>query len=482
MYKSALDIDEALEIMLKVDTSSGNYQMPGNPRYQPNELKPFLGYDSWAPWCIIVEYFWMQVLADQGVIPKQDAQYITPEVLEKLLSSITTTQQDEVEKITKHDILALLELMRRHLPEPLHNWLHYCATSYDIISTAYALQAKVTFEKVFWPELVKLDELWRNKIREYSKVVQAGRTHLQTALPVTVGFWLACLHDRFLNSSTRAMDNSLQIQGKFSGAVGTKASQVALMNFIDLDTHLMKRLGLGHAQVSTQITPPESMARYYFELVLLSGSLANLGEDVRILQSSQFAELTSVSSTSSAMSHKTANPIAGENMAGMHESVKAEFANVTGTLVSDLQRDLRNSSPMRQYSAVMVYLFQQIKTSIRLLRSIGVDEQHCKDNFDVSANLVVAELLHLSLQRCGLEDAHQFVNKEIVPKAKETGQPLHVVMDQWCSNNRTAAAGDAWAQVDREVVKFFNNPAMYIGNAVEIAQKQCGNSLPTWKN
>jgi len=482
MPNFTITIDDAVGILCNVDGSKRNWQMPGNPRYQPDEPKPFLGYDSWALWCIIVEWFWMETLADNEVIPQEDAECLTMAVLENLLLNITTTQQDEIEKNTRHDILALLELMRKYLPEPLHKWLHYGATSYDIISTAYALQAKVTFSEVFWPKLVELDELWREKIGEYASVVQAGRTHLQTALPVTVGFWLTTLHDRFFSAAVGAKNLSLQIPGKFSGAVGTKAAQVALTDESDMDETLMEYLGLATCDISTQIAPPEAMARYYFELVLLSGALANLGEDVRILQSSQFGELTSVSSTSSAMSHKTANPISAENLSGMHESVKAAFGNITGTLVSDLQRDLRNSSPMRQYSEVMVYVFQQIKTAIRLLKSIGVDEDRCRKNFDVSGTLIVAELLHLSLQQQGLPEAHHFVNTEIIPLAKGRDVYLNKMMDIWCKKNQNSPAHQAWLQVDDRVKEFCQYPERYIGNSVAVAKKQCNKSILDWEN
>ena len=459
-----------------------NLQMPGDGRYQPDDLKPYLGYDQWAGWLVLVEWFWLKTLAEIGAMPKEDAKLLIDGLLEKMIIGITTALQDEAEKGTpdkkgtKHDILALLQLMRHYLPERLHRWLHLCATSYDIISTAYALQAVEAFRQVFLPKFRELDELWRGKIKENASIVQAGRTHLQTALPVTIGFWLTSSHNRFIRSSRKLKSYAVEIPGKFSGAVGTSASQRVLMESRESERLLMEFLGLAVAEVSTQIAPPEPMARFYHEMVLLSGALANLSEDVRILQSSQFGELISDSSSSSAMSHKLANPIAAENLAGMHTSVIAEYMKVLLTLVSDLQRDLRGSNVMRSYSAVLVYNYQQVLTAIRLLKSLEVDQKKCWENFSREGRLVVAELLHLFLQREGVPEAHHLVNTKIVPVAKTTGDHLYSVMLNYTGGG-VSEETIANLRDNDYVANHLISPEKYIGDAVKIAIREAENKL-----
>lgn len=465
-----------------------NLQMPGDGRYQPEELKPFLGYDNWASWLIIVEWFWMIALGQIGIIPKKDAKLLTGNRLARLISIITTSKQDwEEKRNTKHDILALLKLMRQYMPRALCKWLHFCATSYDIINTAYALQISITFERVFWPMLCETDKIWREKIAEHANTLQAGRTHLQTALPVTVGFWLAQLHSRFTDAAKEALFRSWQVPGKFSGAVGTYASQKVFIKSREAEKVLMEILGLPTARISTQITPPEGTARFYFELVLLSGVMANFGEDVRILQSSQFGELITASSSSSAMPHKTANPIAAENDAGMQVSVISEAMKVVLTLVSNLQRDLRWSNVMRSHSAVMVYCFQQIKTTLRILKSIEVNQQKCRDNFDVAGKLVVAELLHLALQKSGYPDTHGFVNETIVPRAVKSSDNLLVETERYIEDSPHNPNGSKtgyieqlethWKSAKKEVEFYLEHPEKYLGYAREIAIKEAENGL-----
>ena len=453
--------------------------MPGDGRYQPEELKLFLGYDMWASFLIIVEWFWLVTLAEEGFMPSKHAALLTRELLVRMLTNITTTKQDAVEKITKHDILALLELMRKYLPKPLHRYLHLGATSYDIICTAYALILKVAFAFSFWPKLREVDKLWRNKIDQYTYVVQAGRTHLQTALPVTVGLWLACLHHQYNESARNAHRMVMNIPGKFSGAVGTSAALKTMLNGGEkrAEKNLLSYLGMKPAEYSTQITSPQDTARFYFELVLLSGVLGNLGEDVRILQSSQFGEIISVGSSSSTMAHKKANPILAENICGMHVNITAEFTKVMLTLVSDLQRDLRWSSVMRSFSAIMVYSYQQITTTERLLNSLAVDEKRINENFNRESKLVMGELLHLCLQRQGYAKTHELVNKKIVPGAAISGADLPEEMNNYLLSNKDRKLKQVWKSIPNNIIDLMKHPEKYIGNAIGLARNEVLNEL-----
>ena len=252
-----IKIEEVIEFIANMKQGKRNWFMPGDGRYQPKELKPFLGYDQWAVWLAVVEWFWMQELASMKKIPARDAKLLTKERLFRMLDRITTTKQDLVEKETKHDILALRQLVAQALPKGLNRWLHLGATSYDIISTGYALQAKAVFEAVFWPKLKEVDNVFLERIEENAEVLQAGRTHLQTALPVTVGFWLAGLHNRFIRNARKLKERSQKLEGKFSGAVGTYAAQKLILEIGSgaIECALMVHLGLKESEISTQIAP-----------------------------------------------------------------------------------------------------------------------------------------------------------------------------------------------------------------------------------
>lgn len=239
-------------------------EMPGNPRYQPKSLIPYFGYDNLARFLIEVEWALLESLVDIKVIPEKEAKLLTYELKELLISTITTTVLDEREKITKHDIRALVQLMQENMPEPLRKWVHYSATSYDVIENARIIAYKRAFREVTLPTLVDLIENLGVKAEEFASAVQIGRTHGQHALPITVGFWLATLLNRFIDSAQELKEAESKLVGKFSGAVGAYNAQVALgldgksqeLFNITFEQLVMLKLDLNPSTISTQILQP----------------------------------------------------------------------------------------------------------------------------------------------------------------------------------------------------------------------------------
>ncbi len=486
-------VAEALQNLEALDQTGRNLQMPGDGRYQPKDLRWALGYDNWSAWITLVEWFWLVNLGDLGKMPTSIKEILAQQsILKAVLQAITTTMVDDREygrdgkTGTNHDINAQLALMRQPEVSPAELWKHFhtLATSYDPICTAYAWIVDVAFERIIAKKLVELDTVWRAKIKDTAGVLQMGRTHLQHALPITAGCWLAWLHSRFADCSRNANRLSQLIPGKFSGAVGTGASQMVFLKLPhrQAENGLMAMLGLPPAGVSTQIAAPEANDRFYHELVLLSGTLANLGDDCRKLQAPEYGEVvmgSAVTSTSSTMAQKTGNPIAAEQSCGMHVDVICGALKTTLTLISDFQRDLRWSSVMRSYSEAMVYLYQQLNTALRLVKNLGINTERCRQNFAMSGNLVTAELLHLALQEQGLADSHGVVNKIIVPAARQRGGNLSEALDNYLigTPEPDQALVVAWRQVNPKLKRLIATPEEYVGYAREIAEEEALNAL-----
>ncbi len=477
-----LKIETAVQLLVAASSGRGrNLHMSGDPHYQPAALRPYLGYDQRAGWLILVEWFWMITLANAGIMPASHARLLTEKLLRELLEKITMTKVTKLERAkTKHDILALLELMKRILPKPLHRWLHLGLTSYDTICTGYALQARQTFFGVFHPKLVEVDGAWRNRIGETADMLQIGRTHLQDALPITVGAWLAVLHSRFINTAKNAGVLAHDIPGKFSGAVGTSAAIRAFGNGKDLEVSALGLLGLPSPRFSTQIVQPEGLERFYNEIMLISAVLANLGDDVRHLQSSAIGELVSASSTSSAMSHKDANPVVAEQADGMHISTRLGFEAVVETLNSTLQRDLRFSNVMRSFSQIIVFTYQQLLSAERVLKTLQVNKDKCEKNFWRNGRLVTAELLHLALQKEGYPNAHRFVNTRIVPAARQSGESLCTETGIFIECSRDRRLERIWRRrISEEIRHLLVFTNKYIGDAIQVARAEAANALAT---
>lgn len=414
-----------------------NLMLPGNPRYQPRDLKPLMGYDMLARYYVEVELTVLAELAHIGVIPAETYALLTPEV-ERAVLAITTSEVDKLEReVTGHDIRALVQLMQEHMPEKLRPWVHVPLTSYDVIDTARALMFYRTHKAVIAPKVREVLALFAEQITEYAHDLQIGRTHGQHAVPITIGFWLATVAHRILDNLGLADDALLNLEGKIAGPVGAKNALTWLAaafpskaeGLRSLQESVGDRLGIPMAYVSTQIVPPEALAEYLHALVLLSGSFAQFANDCRHLMRSEIAEVAeefeATQVGSSTMAHKR-NPITFEGIVGAHTKTVAEYGKVLATLVSEHQRDLTASSVMRDYPTIVVNLVSQLDALLRLgkknkkpfLARLRFDRVRAAVRAERAREAALAEPLYLLLQTAGgfTGDAHSFVNHLVVPR------------------------------------------------------------------
>ncbi|MDD5725878.1 MAG: lyase family protein [Patescibacteria group bacterium] len=463
-----------------------NLMMPGNPRYQPKELVQIFGYDNTMASVGKVEIANLQTLGEIGVIPAHEIALLTPDVIEKVLA-IPTSEVDTIERsITHHDILAWIYIARQILPEPLRRWLHVPLTSYDSISTAYALQFSLAHQQVLVPKTRELIGLMAAMVRKQVATLQIGRTHGQHALPITVGFWMATILSRIMYCTAEIDRQASSLVGKLSGAVGAYNAQVGL----NMDTSrrgqfeakVLARLGLKPARISTQITPPEPIAMFLFSCLMLSAALGQFGRDGRNLMRSEIGEIREDfeenQGGSSTMAHKR-NPINFENLEGTWLKTKCEFGKVLECMISDHQRDLVGSSIMRDFPIIVINLTHQLNTLLKknkqgtpFIMRVSVDAEACQRNFQTSSKVILAEPMYIAMQMAGYPgDAHALVNKRLMRRCThENISLLDAMIREKLDDEEVARAFD---QIPHEILVLLTKPETYTGlasqKALEIA-------------
>ena len=457
-----------------------NLQLPGNPRYQPKVLQDIFGYDNLYKAATEVELATMQTLIDIGIIPPEEAKLLTPEIKQQVIDFITTDKIDKEEREhTKHDIRALVNTIKKVLPEPLHRWVHVPLTSNDVINTAQALQF-TRAHQALKPHIHELIQSFAIMTETYAETTQVGRTHGQHALPITIGFWLATILNRIVENARSLDYYAAHLHGKLSGAVGAYNAQHALhitTNTQNFEKLVAEKLGIAVAPISTQIAPPEPLAHYLFTASLLSATLAQFGRDARHLMRSEIAELREEFAKgqvgSSTMAHKR-NPISFENLEGMWVKNKSEMYKVLDTLISEHQRDLTGSSVARDYPIILVNLAQQLNTLLRknngktFIERISIDEEALTKNLTASAEFMMAEPLYLSLQIAGYNgDAHEIVNHGAMPIVQEQGGSLIDAVRTLAKKDK--ALTDALKNIPSETLDILENPETYTGLAKEKA-------------
>jgi len=458
-----------------------NLILPGNPRYQPKEMKDFFGYDNLYFGLAQVEIATLETLGEIGVIPSEEIRILSPELKEKLLA-IPTSQVDKIEReITHHDVRAWVRKAQEIINHDLARWVHIPLTSYDPLDTGRIIQFQSAYQKSLKPTLKESVSLLADLVERFARQLQIGRTHGQHALPITVGFWLATILHRILYNCKQIEIYSEGLVGKISGAVGAYNAQVGLQleqrcGSKTFEERVLEKMGLSPAKISTQILSPEPLAYFLFSCVMASASLAQLGRDCRHLMRTEIAEVMESFEKdqvgSSTMAHKR-NPISFENIEGMWLKTKNEFGKVLDTLISEHQRDLVGSCVARDYPIILVNLQQQINTLTRknkegipFLSRILVDPEACRRNFEMSSNLILSEPLYIAVQMAGYEgDAHELVNRRLVPEAKRTGLPLIEILKSLSEGKRIIE------RIPEEVRQLLYRPENYTGKAEEKARE-----------
>jgi adenylosuccinate lyase len=471
-----------------------NLALPGSQRYKSLLMAEIFGYDMLYRPHIEVELVVMRCLQEIGVIGMDDMQLLTDKVVESLMD-ITTSEVDRVEReVTKHDMRALVQVMQARMPEPLRRWVHVPLTSYDVISTATALQFKRAYERVIAPKLREVIEIFAQLAVRYADTLQIGRTHGQHAVPITVGFWLASILSRLVDSALLLKTTAGELVGKISGPVGAYNAQTAIgiykssgANGLSFEERVMLHLGLKAAPVSTQIVPPEPLARHLHAYLQVIAALGQFGTDARQLMRSEIGELCEPFAAgqvgSSTMAHKR-NPITFEGLVGTHIDAVAEYLKVQLTAVSEHQRDLTGSSVARDFAMLPLLLDRQLNPLLRkdkeeraFLARVTVDQEACQRNFEANARLTMAEQLYLALQMHGYRgDAHELVNRKLVPVATQTRDHLVDILEHAGKYKEVAPEdwamfADAFSLLPPKVVDDLRHPERYVGRAPEIARE-----------
>ncbi len=339
----------------------------------------------------------------------------------------------EEEKTTRHDVKAIVNTMKAQLPDEAKPYVHFGATSYDIVSTAMSLQLRRATQELLIPRLRVLLATLSELAERYAETVQIGRTHGQHAVPITFGYFLATYVQR-LGESTQALDElSRALKGKFSGAVGTyNAISVFVDDPLAFEKNVLGYVGLEPALAATQIVPAEGYIRLLDELAITAGVMANLSHDMRNLQRSEIGEVREKfedgQTGSSTMAHKR-NPWNFENVIGMWKQVTAQMVNANLNISSEHQRDLTDSSSARFYTVSFALVASMASRLQTVMSKIEVDEEAMRRNLHLTKGAIAAEPLYLLLAKYGHTTAHE-VSKQLAHEAMERNVSLYEVASQ----------------------------------------------------
>ncbi|TQR56237.1 adenylosuccinate lyase [Campylobacter troglodytis] len=318
---------------------------------------------------------------------------------------------DEIEKATKHDVIAFLTSVSENLGEE-SRFLHYAMTSSDCIDTALALQVKDSLELIIEDVQILLDAL-KKRAFEFKDTLMVGRSHGIHGEPITFGLVLAVWFDE-LKHALSLLKNAKECisYGKLSGAMGNFAHAP-----LEFEEKVCENLGLKPAPISNQIIQRDRYATVISALGVLAASCEKIAVNIRHLQRTEVYEAEEFFSQgqkgSSAMPHKR-NPVLSENITGLCRVIRSFVTPALENVALWHERDISHSSVERFIlpDAFVTADFMLIRLG-NLIKNLLVYPKNMMKNLRLTGGLVFSQrvLLQLPLKGISREDAYKIVQR-----------------------------------------------------------------------
>lgn len=388
-----------------------------------------------------------------GVIPEAAAAVIMKRADASKLDLALLKHETE---IVGYPILPLVHQLSK-MCGPEGEYLHWGATTQDIMDTATVLQVRDGLA-IIEQDLNELDQILDQLAEKYRDAPMAGRTHLQHALPITFGYKAAV----WLLMIRRHRERLQQIKprvliGQFGGAAGTLASLGD--QGLAVQDALMKDLGLGNAPVTWHVARDGLVETIQF-LALVTGALGKIALDIMLMMTNELSEafepFVKGRGASSTMPQKR-NPISCELMLSASKAVRQHAGLALDAMVQDFERA---TGPWHiEWSAIpesFILTAGALKQAKFMLSGLEVDTQRMLKNLDLSGGLIVAEAVMMGLAPyIGRQTAHDVVY-DACRIAATQGKPLAQVLylDPTVSS-----------KLDRAKIDHLCDPANYLGAA-----------------
>jgi adenylosuccinate lyase len=409
------------------------------PRYTREIMRKLWSEEEKLRTWLLVEFYSMEAWHKLGKVPKEDyailKEKLTP-YMEKGFTPEDVKRVEEIEKETKHDVIAFLTYLAQ-IAGPSARFLHLGMTSSDMLDTATAVRLKRAME-VILEDLEEVLKTLKEKAFQYKDTVMVGRTHGIHAEPITFGLKFALWYAEMERNKKRLLSALETISvGKISGAVGTFAHLNP-----EVEVWTCERLGLKPDPISNQIVQRDRYAEYMASLAILASSIEKVATEIRHLQRTEVLEaeepFTAGQKGSSAMPHKR-NPILTENLCGLARTIRAYLLPALENVVLWHERDISHSSAERMIfpSATTLTDFALHRLNY-VLKNLQVYPERMQKNLNLLRGLIFSQQVLLALVERGMtrEEAYRVVQEKAMKVWQDEALNFKnlLLQDEWVTS------------------------------------------------
>ncbi len=339
----------------------------------------------------------------------------------------------DIEKVTNHDVKAVEYFIKEELDkigglDAYKEFIHFGLTSQDINNTSVPLSIKEALEQVYYPMLEELIEQLNDYAEEWKNVAMLAKTHGQPASPTRLGKEVMVYVYR-LEEQLRAL-KEIPITAKFGGATGNlNAHHVAYPQYDwreFANKFVSEKLGLEREQYTTQISNYDWLAGLFDAMRRINTIIIDLDRDFWMYISMEYfkQKIKAGEVGSSAMPHKV-NPIDYENSEGNLGMANAILAFLAQKLpVSRLQRDLTDSTVLRNVGVPMGHALIAFQSTLKGLRKLILNEDKLHEDLEQTW-AVVAEAIQTILRREAYPHPYEALKALTRTNEKMTEKTIH---------------------------------------------------------
>ena len=378
------------------------------PRYSRPEMVAIWSPETRFRIWFEIEAHACDAMADLGVIPRANAEA----VWQARDAQFDVARIDEIEAVTKHDVIAFLTHLGEIIGPDAARFVHQGMTSSDVLDTCFNLQL-VRAADLLIADLDGLLAALRRRAFEHKDTVCIGRSHGIHAEPVTFGLKMAQAYAEMDRARVRMVTARAEVAtGALSGAVGTFAN-------IDprVEEHVCAKLGLQPEPVSTQVIPRDRHAMYFATLAVVASSVERIATEIRHLQRTEVLEAEEFFSPgqkgSSAMPHKR-NPVLSENLTGLARMVRSMALPAMENVALWHERDISHSSVERNIGpdATVTLDFMLVRLT-GVIDKLLVYPANMMRNLNQFKGLIHSQRVLLALTQKGVsrEDSYRLVQR-----------------------------------------------------------------------
>ena len=388
------------------------------PRYSRPEMVAIWSPETKFRIWFEIEAHACDAMAKLGVIPQAnaDAVWKAKDV------EFDVARIDEIEAVTKHDVIAFLTHLAEHVGSDEARFVHQGMTSSDVLDTCFNVQLTRAAD-ILIDDMGHLLAALKRRAIEHKDTLRVGRSHGIHAEPTTMGLTFARFYAEMDRNLTRLKTAREEIAtGAISGAVGTFAN-------IDprVEEHVCEQLGLVPEPISTQVIPRDRHAAFFAALGVVASSIENVATEVRHMQRTEVLEGAEFFSAgqkgSSAMPHKK-NPVLTENLTGLARTIRMAVIPAMENVTLWHERDISHSSVERAIGPDTT-----ITLDFALHRLTGVIDKmliypdNMLANMNKFSGLVMSQRVLLALTQAGVsrEDSYKLVQRNAM-KVWEEGK------------------------------------------------------------